>query len=145
MVADVISWKKSNAMPNNISHNKLTRINEFVFVIYRKREYKTFQSNRAVSSIRDNGQKTYKIEYNFVKARNNDGSNKLNKSTYSTELCDKLLKMYMRDGDIYLDNFSGTGTTLISVMKRNKSYFIGIELSLKQYKYSIERISNEGK
>lgn len=31
-IADVISWKKKNAIPNNTSSNKLTRICEFVFV-----------------------------------------------------------------------------------------------------------------
>lgn len=35
-IADVITWKKSSAMPNNCSPNKLTRITEFVFVFCKK-------------------------------------------------------------------------------------------------------------
>ncbi|QZX49090.1 site-specific DNA-methyltransferase [Mycoplasma sp. E35C] len=140
MIADIIVWKKKSAMPNNMSHNKLTRIVEFIFVICRKNEYKTFQSNREVSSIRKSGQKTYKIEYNFVEAKNNDGSNNLNKCTYSTELCEKLLKIYARPNDWILDNFLGTGTTLCACFNL-KLNGVGIELSEQQYQYSINRIS----
>lgn len=61
MISDFIVWKKKSAMPLNMSHNKLTRIWEFVFVITRKDEYKTFKTNRKVSSIRETGQKTYAV------------------------------------------------------------------------------------
>ncbi|QIA67730.1 DNA-methyltransferase [Spiroplasma citri] len=139
LVADIIIWKKKNAMPNNMSHNKLTRIVEFIFVICRKNEYKTFQSNRKIGQIRSNGQKTYKIEYNFIEAKNNDGPNPYNKSTFSVELCEKLLKIYCKYGDKVLDNFAGTGTTLLACQNLGLD-FIGIELSKNQFKYSIERI-----
>lgn len=141
-IADIIIWKKKNAMPNNMSHNKLTRIVEFIFVIVRKIEYKTFQSNREISSIRKNGQKTYKIEYNFIEAKNNDGPNPYNKSTFSTELCENLLKRYAKPNDLILDNFSGVGTTLIAAMNLGLD-FIGIELSEKQFNYSTKRILND--
>lgn len=143
MIADVIVWKKKSAMPNNMSHNKLTRIFEFIFVICRKSEYRTFTTNRQVSSIRDTGQKTYKVVYNFIEAKNNDGSNKLNRATYSTELCDKLLDEYLVNGGICLDNFCGTGTTLLSVSKRTGCKFIGIELSKEQCDYAEKRLLNE--
>ena len=48
MIADCIIWKKSSALPNNVSYNKLTRITEFVFVICRKDEFKTFKANKKV-------------------------------------------------------------------------------------------------
>jgi DNA modification methylase len=34
-LADIIVWKKSNALPNNVSPNRLTRIVEYVFVFCR--------------------------------------------------------------------------------------------------------------
>ena len=40
-IADVITWKKSSAMPNNCSPNKLTRITEFVFVFCKKDQIDT--------------------------------------------------------------------------------------------------------
>ena len=59
MIADCIIWKKKSALPNNVSHNKLTRITEFIFVICRKNEYKTFIGNKKVKSISKTGQKFY--------------------------------------------------------------------------------------
>lgn len=97
-VADRIIWKKSNALPNNVSKNKLTRIVEDVFVFVRKDEYKTFNCNKEVSSIGKNGQQFYKNYYNFIEAKNNDGSCKLNKATYSSDLCMQLLSLYGRGG-----------------------------------------------
>lgn len=41
-IADTIVWKKSTALPNNTSKNKLTRLCEFVYVFVRKSELKSF-------------------------------------------------------------------------------------------------------
>ena len=41
-IADVIVWKKTTALPNSCSSNRLTRLTEFVFVFCRKNEMKTF-------------------------------------------------------------------------------------------------------
>ena len=90
-VADRIVWKKASALPNNVSKNKLTRTVEDVFVFCRKGEYKTFNCNKEVSSIGKNGQTFYKNTFNFIEAKNNDGSCKLNKATYSSDLCKQLL------------------------------------------------------
>ena len=49
-ISDTIIWKKNSALPNNVSPNKLTRICEFVFVLCRKSEYKTFKANKKVKS-----------------------------------------------------------------------------------------------
>ena len=45
-LADIICWKKKSALPNNRNKNKCTRICEFVFVLCRKSEYTTFESNK---------------------------------------------------------------------------------------------------
>ena len=50
--ADIITWHKSNALPNVCSSNKLTRICEYVFVFCRKKEFYTFFSNKTVTSVR---------------------------------------------------------------------------------------------
>jgi len=138
-IADVITWKKNTAFPNDMSPNKLTRITEFIFVLCRKKEFKTFKSNKKVKSYRKTGQANYENVYNFVEAKNNDGSNSLNKCTYSTDLCNKMLNLYFKKGDTIIDIFNGTGTTGVSAINLGMSY-IGIELSKKQYEYSKERI-----
>lgn len=112
MIADCLIWKKSTAMPNPMSKNKCTRICEFVFVMCRKSENKTFKMNKKVKSYRKTGQANYENIYNFIEAKNNDGSNSLNKATFSTDFVKKLLEMYScSEDDVILDPFMGTGTT----------------------------------
>lgn len=142
MIADTIIWKKRSALPNNVG-NKLTRITEFVFVICRKDEYKTFNINKKVKSVRqDTGQKYYENMYNFIEAPNNDGACKLNKATYSSELCIQLLEMYAQKNYKIYDPFMGTGTTAIACEKwgNNETVCIGSELSEAQVQYSKERL-----
>lgn len=142
IVADDIIWKKKSALPNNVSSNKLTRIVEHIFVFCRKDEIKTFNCNKKVISVRkDNGQKTYENIYNFIEAKNNDGSNKLNKATYSTELIEKLLNIYFKKDDLIYDSFMGTGTTANACVKYGCN-FIGSEISKAQCEYAEERINN---
>ena len=97
-VADVIVWKKKSAMPNNCSQNRLTRIVEFIFVFCRKNEIKTFHTNKNVVSERPTGQKMYENILNYVEARNNDGVCPYNKARFSSELCEKLLNIYCKNG-----------------------------------------------
>ena len=138
-VADTIIWKKNSAIPNNVSHNKITRIAEFVFVIVRKSEYKTFKANKVVKSTSKTGQKFYENVFNFLEARNNDGSNKLNKATYSTDLVEELLKRYCKEGSLIRDPFHGTGTTANACIRSGMG-FMGIELSKEQHEFAIQRL-----
>ena len=140
-LADVIVWKKLNAFPNNCSPNKLTRITEFVFVFCRKSEFLTFYTNKKVVSVRKNGQKMYGNYFNFIEAPNNDGGCELNKATYSSELCEKLLNFYAKPSATVYDPFMGTGTTAIACEKMGLSC-IGSELSKDQVEYSKERLAN---
>lgn len=143
MIADCIVWKKSSALPNNTSPNKLTRICEFVFVLCRKSEYMSYFMNKAVASVRnDNGQTIYRNVFNYIEAANNDGSNPLNKATFSTEFVRKLLQMYSTKGMLVYDSFMGTGTTAIGAIKEGCDY-VGSELSPAQCKFAENRIKLE--
>lgn len=141
-VADVITWKKSNALPNNCSSNKLTRIVEFIFVFCRKNEFNTFFMNKKVVSQRSNGQKMYENIYNFVEAKNNDGTCPYNKATYSTELCEKLLNLYAPAECYVYDPFIGSGTTAVAC-ERLGLHCVGSEISDNQVKFAVERLQNE--
>ena len=143
MIADCIVWKKKSALPNNVSHNKLTRITEFVYVICRKDEFKTFNANKQITKIGKNGQKYYENMFNFIEAPNNDGPCDLNKATYSSDLCLQLLNIYAKEDSVVYDPFMGTGTTAIACHKFNPNdnmVCIGSELSEKQVEYSQERL-----
>lgn len=140
-IADTIVWKKKSAIPNNRSSNKLTRITEYIFVFCRKSEIKTFKSNKKiVSVIEKTGQKNYENVYNFIEAKNNDGSCKLNKATFSSDLCKQLLSMYAPANSVVYDSFMGTGTTAVACSAMNLTY-IGSELSKDQCKFAKERIN----
>lgn len=141
IVADDIIWKKKSALPNNVSSNKLTRIVEHVFVFCRKDEFKTFEANKKVTSVRKTGQKMYENIFNFIEAKNNDGSCKLNKATYSTDLIMELLKIYVKPGALVYDPFMGTGTTANACVIYGCDY-LGSEISQDQCNYADDRIAN---
>lgn len=143
-VADLLFWKKKCALPNNMSRNKSTRIVEPVIVFCRKDEMMTFLSNKKVTGcFEKTGQKLYSPFYNIFEARNNDGSNNLNKATYSTQFVDILIGLYcpdeMKKGWTILDPFNGTGTTGMSALANGMNY-IGIELSEPQCQYTVDRL-----
>lgn len=139
-VADCISWKKTTALPNSTSKNKLTRICEFIFVFVRKTEYLTFETNKKNVKTSNQGQCYYDVFYNYIEASNNDKSNELNKATYSTELVRKLLLLYTKENDLVYDSFMGTGTTANACIIEKRNY-LGSELSEAQCKYAEQRLN----
>lgn len=67
-------------------------------------------------------------------------------ATYPEKLCDRLMKMYSKKGDIILDPFLGTGTTVIAAMKAQRDS-IGIELTDRFYelaKNEVNSLKNKG-
>ena len=139
--ADIIVWKKKSCIPNSCSPNKLTRITEYVFVFCRKDEFYSFLTNKQITSKRNTGQNAYENIYNFIEAKNNDGACDLNKATYSTELCIKLLNIYARKGDVVYDPFMGTGTTAVACKELGLNCY-GSELSAAQCQYAKKRLSD---
>lgn len=141
-IGDVIIWKKSSALPNNCSPNKLTRIIEFVFVFCRKTEVNSYHCNKPISSIRRTGQKSYSNIFNFIEAKNNDGVCPFNKATYSSELCEKLLNIYAPAGGTVYDPFIGSGTTAVACKRLGLNCY-GSEISENQIRFSLNRLVRE--
>jgi len=139
-LADIIVWKKKSATPNNVSHNKTTRIVEYIYVFCRKDEFHTFNCNKKKLKERESGQAIYENVYNFIAAPNNDGSTDLNKATYSTKLVRTLLNMYAKPNSLVYDPFMGTGTTAVACIIDGHNY-IGSEISDKQCEYAQKRIN----
>jgi len=143
--SDCIVWKKSNAIPNNRSSNKLTRIVEYIFVFVRKGELKTFDSNKkVVSIIGKTGQFNYENVFNFIETKNNDGANELNKATFSVSLVRGLINMFTKPNSLIYDSFMGTGTTAVACLIEKMNY-IGSEISESQYMYAKKRIEEHKK
>jgi site-specific DNA-methyltransferase (adenine-specific)/modification methylase len=141
-VVDTIIWKKSNSIPHPASYNRLNRIVEFVYVFARKNEIKNFNCYKNVSKISPKGQKYYEIVDNFITAKNNDETTTLNKATFSTELCVKLLEIYTKEKDLVYDPFMGTGTTGVACKLKNR-FFIGSEISHQQVEHSYRRLEEQ--
>lgn len=140
-IADVIVWKKKNAMPNNCSANKLTRLWEFVFVFCRKNEEKGYFCNKKITSRRTTGQPMYENIYNVIEAKNNDGPCPLNKATYSSELCERLLTIYAPKNATVYDPFMGSGTTAVACIRSGLN-FLGSEISADQVNFARQRIAD---
>lgn len=138
-IADTIIWKKSNSIPHPASYNRLNRSIEFVFVIVRKKELKTFNCYKNIVKVSPTGQNYYEIVDNFITAKNNDETTNINKATYSTEFCIKLMNIYTKESDIVYDPFMGTGTTGVASRMIGRN-FIGSEISKTQVDHSISRI-----
>ena len=146
MVADIITWKKKCAFPNNVSANKLTRICEYVLVCCRKDEYATYHANKEVTSINERTQQPfYSPLYNFIEASNNDASNELNGATFSTDFVLRLMEMYVDETvanssiNIY-DSFMGTGTTAMACKIKGYNCY-GSEISAKQCEFAEKRLA----
>lgn len=138
-VADRIIWRKQNAIPNNVSANKLTRICEDVFVFCKRKSYETFHSNKKVVGESVKGQKIYENLLNVIYAANNDGACDIHKATYSTHLCFQLLDLYGFRGGLVYDPFIGTGTTALAALEWGMDY-IGSEISAEYCAFAEKRI-----
>jgi len=138
-LSDTIFWKKSNAIPHPASYNRLNRIVEFVWVFVRKKELKTFKMFKDIVKVSKTGQKYYEVIDNYIEAKNNDGPNKLNKATFSTDLVKQLISMYGTENDIVYDSFMGIGTTAFAAIEK-KCNFIGSEISSEQCKLANKKI-----
>ena len=139
-IADIITWKKPNCIPNTVSKNKLSRICEYVFVFCRRNEYQTFQANKRIVNERYKGLPCYETIFNWIEAKSTDEPTELNRATFSIDFVIKLLEIYTFKNDIVFDPFMGTGTTPVACIKTNRHY-IGFELSYKQYEYACQRLN----
>lgn len=76
----------------------------------------------------------------FTKADNKDS--KLHPTQKPVALCEYLIKTYTKEGDIVLDNCSGSGTTAIACIRTNRK-FVCIERDENYYQKSLTRIEQE--
>jgi DNA modification methylase len=141
-LADMITWKKSTALPFQTSPTKLSRICEQIYIIVKKEHLHDFRANKRISKINEKtGQKFYKNYVNLVEAKNNDSIKTKLKATYSEDLVTKLISIYFPEDSLIYDPFMGIGTTARACLK-NKRKFIGSELCKDHYDTSIKYIKN---
>ena len=136
-LADMITWKKSTAIPFQTSPTKLSRICELVYVIVKKEFLHEFKTNKEISKINEKtGQKFYKNYTNLIEAKNNDSIKCKLKASFSEDFVTKLLDIYFHEGSLIYDPFMGIGTTARACKKSSRNY-IGSELDKEHFDISI--------
>jgi DNA modification methylase len=137
-IADIITWKKSNAIPFQTSPTKLSRLCELVYVIVKKEHLHDFITNKEVSTINEKtNQKFYKNYVNIIEAKNNDGIKCKLKAAYSEDFVEKLMNIYFTEESLIYDPFIGIGTTARACKRNNRNY-LGSELDKEHYDIAIE-------
>lgn len=63
---------------------------------------------------------------------------------YPKKLVAQLIKLLSKEGDLVLDPFAGSGTTLLVARELNRHY-TGIEINPEYYKYILQRLEEEDK
>lgn len=136
-IADIITWKKSTAIPFQTSPTKLSRVCELVYVIVKKDFLHEFKTNKQISKINEKtGQKFYKNYTNLIEAKNNDGIQCKLKASFSEDFVIKLLDIYFPEESLVYDPFMGIGTTARACKKTNRNY-LGSELDKEHFDISI--------
>jgi len=141
-IADVITWKKSTAMPIPDSPNRLARVCEHIYILVRRSDYETYFCGKDITSIYSKtGKPKYANVTNLIEAPNNNGTTELNGAVFSEELVAKLLNLYCPVGGMVYDPFMGTGTTAKACVTSNRKC-VGSELSLAQCEYAKRRVDS---
>lgn len=137
-IADIITWKKSNAIPFQTSPTKLSRLCELVYVIVKKEHLHDFITNKEISTINEKTkQKFYKNYVNIIEAKNNDGVKCKLKAAYSEDFVEKLMNIYFPEESLIYDPFIGIGTTARACKRNNRNY-LGSELDKEHYDIAID-------
>jgi site-specific DNA-methyltransferase (adenine-specific)/modification methylase len=137
---NIITWKKTNPMPN-ITKRMLTHSVEFVVWFAKDRGW-TFNYD---DMKKYNNNKQLRDVWEFALCQGNERlKGKNNRASHPTQkplkLFDRLIEMASNKNDIILDPFIGSGTTAISCLNMSRNY-IGIENNVDYYNLANARIN----
>ena len=122
---EIMVWCKTNGMPNGYNHMRSNL--EYCIRMYKKGAY----FNNGLTS------KDYS-RWDAAGTINGFG----HPCVKPLLLMEKQIRVFTKPGDIVLDPFAGTGTTLIAAHKNNRRY-IGIENNEEFYNMGLCRLNNE--
>lgn len=152
-------WKKGDRISGFLNSRKMPlRNHEDIMVFYKKLPTYNPQFTEG-NPTHSNGNKLHKLKnnnygkYNEIINKRNGCTLKYPKSVLNfdrphppihptqkpVELYEYLIKLYTNEGEIVLDNCSGSGTIAIAALN-TKRHFIGIENNKEYFDLSIKRI-----
>jgi|TARA_B100001964_G_scaffold107568_1_gene120131 site-specific DNA-methyltransferase (adenine-specific)/modification methylase len=147
-VKNIITWQKSNAMPN-MTKRVYTHASELlVWAVKRKKWIFNYEELKKINpdKQKDDSTKQMRDVWLFPLVQGKERlRNKTGKSAHPTQkpeaMLERVITASSNKGDIVLDPFLGSGTTAV-VAKRLKREWIGIEKNNKYVRLAEKRIKN---
>ena len=146
-IKNIITWHKTNAMPN-LTRRVLTHSTEFVIWAVKGKgwifNYEVLKELNPQKQKDGSSKQMRDIwEMPLVQGKERLKDKNSNKALHPTQKPEEMLKRiilgFSNEGDIVLDPFSGSGTTAV-VAKRYKRKFIGIEKDKTYFEASFKRL-----
>jgi site-specific DNA-methyltransferase (adenine-specific) len=150
---NIITWYKTNAMPN-ITKRTFTHSTEYICWFVKGKNWKfNYEKLKDFNPHKTKDGKTKQLRdfIDFIELPIVQGKERIKdqngRAAHPTQKPEKLIELVIiassDEGDIVLDPFFGTGTTGV-VASRLKRNWIGIEINEKYYKIAYERIFRKG-
>ena len=150
-INNIITWQKTNAMPN-LTRRVLTHSTEFIIWavkgkgwIFNYEVLKDLNPEVTKDGKKKQLRDVWQIPLCQGKERLKDENNKaLHPTQKPQELLKRIILGFSNEGDIVLDPFAGSGTTPYVAKKYNR-YYIAIEKEEKYYRAMLKRVENVDK
>ena len=128
IIKDLLRWEKRNPMPRNVNSRYVM---DFEVAIWAVKGKKKWTFNKPAD-------KAY-IKPVFVSGIVPGGKKRIHPTQKNLEVFEEIIKIHTNEGDLVLDPFSGSGTTMMACKNTNRNG-IGIEIDSVYFEKSIERI-----
>lgn len=136
---DLILWHKSSGIPTH-NNNIVNRYEYFLwFTKSNKFKLNNINFNDYKNEYINNG-----LMWNINRKAGSVGKNYIHPAIYPVKLIDRIINLCSDEGDIVLDPFLGSGTTIISALNNNRNS-IGYEFSEEFIELIKYRIKEETK
>ena len=124
-LVETIVWEKSMAI--SLAGDNLTRIVEFIFVLYNGEDKPKINKTHSNECIK-----------NLWKISNVGANNEIHKACFPVSLAEEGIRVYGKQNGILYEPFLGSGSTLIAAEKTNRKCY-GMELDPKYCDVIVKR------
>lgn len=129
-IKDLLRWEKTNPMPRNVNRRYVSDV-EYAIWAVRKGSKWTFNKGANDSYLKPSTK---------VAVMAGGSKNKIHPTQKPEALLERIIEIHSNPDDIILDPFSGSGSTGIASLRKNRK-FILIEREKKYYEKSKDRFS----